>query len=112
VVDVDSVDVERYGLTGKLTAVPGKGDELLAAMLEAADLVADAPGCEMYLVSTCPDQADTVWITELWRSEADHDASLEIGGVRELITQVRPILAGPPEGTRLRPVGGKGQPPS
>lgn len=101
-----------YGLTGKLTAVPGKGDELVAAMLKAADLVADAPGCEMYLVSTSPDHADTVWITELWRSEGDHDASLHIDGVGELIAQVRPILAGPPEGTRLHPVGGKGMPPT
>jgi quinol monooxygenase YgiN len=99
-----------YGLTGKLTALPGRGEELLAAMLKAADLVADAPGCEMYLVSTCPDQADTVWITELWHSEVDHDDSLQIEGVRELIAQVRPILAGPPEGTRLHPVGGKGMP--
>jgi quinol monooxygenase YgiN len=102
--------MEWYGLTGKLTAVPGKGGELLTSMLTAADLVGDAPGCEMYLVSACPDDADTVWVTELWRSEAAHDASLEIAGVRELIAQVRPILAGPPEGTRLRPVGGKGLP--
>ena len=99
-----------YGLIGKLTAVPGQGEQLLSAMLTAADLVADAPGCEMYLVSTCPDQADTVWITELWRSEADHDDSLEIDGVRELIAQVRPMLAAPPDGTRLHPVGGKGMP--
>jgi quinol monooxygenase YgiN len=99
-----------YALTGKLTAVPGRRDELLASMLKAADLAADAPGCEMYLVSTCPDETDTVWVTELWRSAADHDASLEVDGVRELIGQVRPILAGPPEGTRLHPVGGKGLP--
>jgi quinol monooxygenase YgiN len=100
-----------YGLTGKLTALPGKRDELLASMLKAADLVTDAPGCEIYLVSTSPDETDTVWVTELWRSEADHDDSLQIEGVAELIGQVRPILAGPPQGTRLHPVGGKGLPP-
>lgn len=99
-----------YGLAGKLTALPGKRDELLAGMLKAADLVAGAHGCEMYVVSTCPDETDTVWVTELWRSEADHDASLQVDEVRELIGQVRPILAGPPEGTRLHPVGGKGLP--
>jgi quinol monooxygenase YgiN len=104
--------MSRYGLTGKLTAVSGKRDELLTHMLKAADLVADAPGCEMYLVSTCPDEADTVWVTELWRSEADHDASLQVEGVSELIGQVRPILAAPPQGTRLHPVGGKGLPVS
>jgi quinol monooxygenase YgiN len=99
-----------YAMTGKLTALPGRGDELLAHMLTAAELVADAPGCEIYLVSTSPDEADTVWVTELWRSEGDHDESLTIDGVPELIATVRPMLAGPPQGTRLHPVGGKGLP--
>ena len=51
---------------------------------------------------------DAVWVTEVWRSEADHDASLSIDGVRELISRARPLIAGAPEAIRTIPVGGKG----
>jgi quinol monooxygenase YgiN len=31
--------------------------------------------------------ADTIWVKETWRSKADHDASLTMPGVRELIAK-------------------------
>jgi quinol monooxygenase YgiN len=42
----------------------------------AAELEAD-PGCELYLVNREADRADVIWVTELWRSQADLDASIE-----------------------------------
>ena len=99
--------MERFGLQGKFDANPGKRHELLDILLEAARLMEAAEGCELYVVSTSAD-ADAVHITEIWRSEADHDASLGIAGVSELIKRARPLIAGAPESTRLAVHGGRG----
>ena len=103
-----TVSMTRFGLFGKLTAHPGQRDALVQILLAAAELVAKAPGCEVYIVHTSPTEPETVWVTEVWSSEADHDASLAIDGVRELITKARPLIELAPEGIRTIPVGGKG----
>ena len=98
----------RFGMFGKVIAQPGQRDALVQILLAAAELVAKAPGCELYIVHISPTEPETVWVTEVWRSEADHDASLSIDGVRELISRARPLIAGAPEAIRTIPVGGKG----
>lgn len=99
-----------FALVGSFTAVDGGRDELVACLLEAAGLMSAAPGCETYLVSTCPDDDNAVWVNEVWRSEAEHDASLRMAGVAELIGRARPLIAGPPTTVRLHPAGGVGMP--
>ena len=98
-----------YGLTGAFVAAPGKRDELVALMLEAADLMAAVPGCLMYLVSTT-EVADEVAVTELWADEAAHRASLQAPGVGELIGRARPLIAGMSGRSVLTVLGGKGMP--
>lgn len=93
----------RFGLHGSLLATPGQRGSLVTHMLEAAGLMKDAPGCDLYLVSTLEADDDAVWITEVWRTEADHDASLSLPGVQELIERARPIIAGMGESIRLVP---------
>ena len=66
--------VSRYG---KATAKDGKGAELGEILLAAAAELEGDPGCELYLVSRQSDSPDVVWVTELWRSQADLDDSLE-----------------------------------
>jgi quinol monooxygenase YgiN len=66
--------VARYA---KVTAKPGKGKELAEILLGAAGDLSDDPGCELYLVSQQADDADRLWVTELWRDQAALDASLE-----------------------------------
>ena len=99
--------MSRYGLFGSLRAQPGRRDELVALLREAVDLVADAPGCEVYIVSTSPDDADAVWIMELWASEADHDAVLRDDRIRQLIERARPLIAGMGDRVVLEPLAGK-----
>ena len=106
------VMMSRFGLCGSMTAHPGRRDALLALLLEAADLVASAPGCEVWIVNTMPDAPDAIWITEVWRSEADHVASLTDEAVREIIGRARPLIAAMGERFILEPVGGKGLPAS
>ena len=96
---------------GKVVAQPGKRDELVKHLLEAARLLTPLPGCELYIVNLAKSDPDTIWVTELWRSEEDHDASLKLESVQALIARTRPLVAeGGFEGIRLIPVGGKGFP--
>ena len=69
--------MERIARYGKSTAKPGRGEELAQLLLRAADDLRDDPGCELYLINRQVDAPDVVWVTELWRSQADLDASLD-----------------------------------
>jgi quinol monooxygenase YgiN len=69
--------MSRIARYGKATAKDGKGGELAEILLAAAAELEDDPGCELYLISRQADSPDVVWVTELWRSQADLDASLE-----------------------------------
>jgi quinol monooxygenase YgiN len=97
-----------FGLFGKLTANEGQRDALATQLLRAADLMKAVPGCLLYVVNTSDAEPDAVWVTEIWRDENAHGASLSMPGVRDLIQSTMPLLAGAPEGTRFRPIGGKG----
>jgi quinol monooxygenase YgiN len=99
--------MSRYGLFGSLRAHPGKRDELLALLLDGADRVAAIPGCEVWVVSTSPDDADAIWIMEVWASEADHAASLTDEGVRATIERARPLIASMGDRVVLEPLAGK-----
>lgn len=101
--------MNKYGLHGKLKATAGNGPQLAAALLEAARLVSTAKGCHIYLVSQDKTSPEIVWVTEVWDSKEDHDNSLQVPGVKELIGQVMPILDGRPEkGLELDVLGGAG----
>ena len=80
--------VERFTLQGTFMAQPGKRQELLEILREAATLMEGAEGCELYEVSTSADE-NAVHVSEIWRTEADHDASLGLAGVAELIKRAR-----------------------
>ena len=100
--------MSRFGLCGIMKAQPGQRDALLDLLLQAADVVSDLPGCEVWIVNTMPDDPDGIWITEVWRSEADHAASLTVDAVSAIIARARPLIAGFGERFTLEPVGGKG----
>ncbi|WP_276352054.1 putative quinol monooxygenase [Cohnella caldifontis] len=97
----------KFAMYGKLTVHPGKRDEFLRLMLEAADNLESMKGCELYILNEAADDPDVVWVTELWRNEEAHAASLRDDKVLALIGRCRPLIAGG-ESIRLRPVGGKG----
>jgi quinol monooxygenase YgiN len=66
------------------------------------------PGCLSYVVARDPVDADAIWITEVWASEADHAASLQLPAVQAAIAQGRPLIAGFGERYTTEPVGGHG----
>jgi quinol monooxygenase YgiN len=100
--------MKRFGMIGKLTAHPGQRDALVQHLLAASRIVAKTSGCELYFVSTSSDESDAVWVIEVWRTKADHDASLTIPEVRQLIGEARPLIAGFSKPIETAPVGGHG----
>lgn len=94
-----------YGLIGKMLATPGNRDALAAILLEG---IAGMPGCLSYIVAQDPTNSDALWVTEVWASQADHQASLALPSVRAAIAQARPIIAGFGERFETTPLGGQG----
>ena len=82
--------------TAVFRARGGRGAELADRLLYAASLVADVPGCELWLVQRDLDDPDTVRVTEMWSSRRQCDAALNLPGVRENAAQVMGLLDGPP----------------
>jgi quinol monooxygenase YgiN len=100
--------MSRVGLYVKFKTQPGQRDALVQLLLESARQMDSLPGCELYLVNTSPTEADVVWVTEVWSSMAEHEASLTLPGAAEGIKRALPLLAGPPEHIDVVPIGGKG----
>ena len=94
-----------YGLIGKMRTVAGQRDALIAILLEGTG---EMPGCLSYVVATDPADADAIWITEVWDSEASHKASLALPSVREAIAKGRPLIAAFGSRTETIPLGGVG----
>ena len=96
--------VARYA---KAVAKKGRGGDVAAALLTAADTLADDPGCELYLINRQADQPETIWVTEVWRSQADLDAARDrirgSAGVAEVLEMVDSF-----ETVELELLGGKG----
>lgn len=95
-----------YGLIGKIKAMPGQRDALIAILLESAG--SGMPGCLSYIVAQDPADADTIWITEAWDSQESHAASLSLPQVQQAIARGRPLIAGFGERFETVPVGGVG----
>jgi quinol monooxygenase YgiN len=96
-----------HGLIGRMRALPGQRDALLAILLEGTGSM---PGCLSYVVAKDPVDADALWITEVWDSRASHDASLQLPAVQDAMRRGRPLIAGFDNGHETVPVGGVGLP--
>ncbi|HEY2159796.1 MAG TPA: antibiotic biosynthesis monooxygenase [Solirubrobacteraceae bacterium] len=100
-------EVGRYA---KATAKSGAGEALAGVLLRVAEMLRDAPGCELYIVNRSPTEPDTVWVTELWRSQEDMDAALKLESAQALMPEVMALVAGF-ERIDVEPLGGVGRAP-
>ena len=96
-----------YGLIGKMTATPGNRDVLVAILLDGTTTM---PGCLSYVVAHDPENADALWITEVWDSQDSHKASLSLPAVQAAIAKGRPLIAGFSDRVVTTPIGGVGLP--
>ena len=99
--------MSRIARYGKAVARDGQGAKLAELLLAAADDLADDPGCELYLINRQAGRPDAIWVTELWRSQADLDASLERIRGSDQVAEVM-ALVGDWEMVELELLGGKG----
>src|SRR5512144_1346523 len=90
-----------YGIIGKMTTKPGQREAFLAILLEG---VGAMPGCLSYVVARDPKDADAIWITEVWDSEASHKASLSLPAVQTSIKSAMPLIATFNEHIKTQPV--------
>jgi quinol monooxygenase YgiN len=88
--------MSAYGCYVKFTARPGQRDALVEHLLHAAAGVRAVAGCQLYLINTSPTEPECVWVTEVWRSQQEHDAALAIEGAHSRCAEkergVRPCL--------------------
>jgi quinol monooxygenase YgiN len=100
---------DMYGLIAKLTTVPAKREELIRILSESA---ANMPGCFSYVVAKDSADENVIWVTEVWDSEASHDASLSLPAVKNAKPQAKPIVAAFEKVATTNPVWGVGLPPA
>jgi quinol monooxygenase YgiN len=96
-----------YGIIGKMITVTGQRDALIEILLAGTEAM---PGCLSYVISKDPEDANAIWITEVWDSRESHAASLQLPSVRDAIAKGRPLIAGFSDRVETVPVGGIGLP--
>lgn len=94
-----------HGLIGRIMCKPGTRDALIGVLLEG---VSGMPGCLSYVVARDPADAEAIWITEVWKDEASHKASLSLPSVQAAIAKGRPLIARFDQHIVTQPVGGHG----
>ena len=93
---------EMYGLIGRIKAAAGKREELALILLDSTTAI---PGCLSYVVAKDSKDPDALWVTEVWQSQADHQASLTLPAVREAIAKGRPLIAAFDQQYATEPIG-------
>lgn len=78
-----------YGLIVRLTVVAGRRDEVIALLGESTRQM---PGCSSYVVARDAADEDVLWVTEIWESQAAHDASFSLRAVQAVVPQVKPLI--------------------
>jgi quinol monooxygenase YgiN len=97
----------------RMVARPGLGEQLLERMLAVADELRETPGCLLYVINRAPDSPETVWVTELWRSQEDIDAALASEGAQRAMPGVLELAdRDRTERIDVTPVGGVGYLPA
>jgi quinol monooxygenase YgiN/mannose-6-phosphate isomerase-like protein (cupin superfamily) len=103
--------MSRVGRYVRCIAKPGQGDALAEKLLGVAEALQPVPGCELYVINRAADDPDTIWVTEIWRSQEELDASLETEEAKASIPEVLALVQeGSFERVDVVPLGGVGLP--
>ena len=98
-----------YGYNGSMKVKPGHRDEVIAILLRDVEELR-AAGCHAYVVSVIEGEEDTIWVNEVWESDAHHRASLDLPATRAAIAEALPLLTGEFAAQELAVRGGLGLP--
>ena len=94
-----------YGVVSQILAAPGRRNELVAVLLEAARTM---PGCRAYLVAADVARDDAIWVTEVWDSRDAHARAVASPAVQAAIARGAPLIAGFASHAETTPLGAVG----
>ena len=89
---------QMFSVYGRMTALPGRRDELIALLHEGFRAGGDDSGLLTYSINTAPEDPDTIWMTQLWSDREAHDATTRSEAVVAVTQRLLPLLTGKPEG--------------
>lgn len=96
---------EKIYLTAKITAKPGKFDELRKAILWVLPKSRAEDACVLYDPHTLTEDADSILFYEIWADEAGFKAHAESTHLAEFHAMLKDVLVGPAELTFLKRLG-------
>jgi quinol monooxygenase YgiN len=94
-----------WGLIAKMRIQPGQRDTVIGILIGVSG---GMPGCLSYIVAKDPEDPDVIWATEVWESQASHDASFALPAVINAVTAAKPLVVGMESRLVTTPVGGFG----
>ena len=94
-----------FALLNKLTAKPGRRDEVVAILLESGRLFEKNEACQLYLVTVANDDPDAIWVVDLWSTREEHAEALKDPALRPYVEQAMQALEGRPEQIEVDPRG-------
>lgn len=100
--------MSQVAVVVKVHAAPGQRDQLIAALQVALQTVEGEPGTLRYILHEDAADADVVWFYEMY---TDQDALVlhsSTDAFKAMSAAMKPFVAGRPELTFLKPIGGKG----
>ncbi len=94
----------RQGLLVRLTCKEGMRAAMLDRLNAYADGLAEEPGTEMYLVSVDPENANLVWLYEIFRDADAQNEHRAATGFADLMGELPDLLDGPPAVLAMEPL--------
>ncbi|WP_067667763.1 putative quinol monooxygenase [Nocardia miyunensis] len=87
-----------FSVYGRMTALPGRREEVIALIKESARVGGSDSGLLTYSINTALDDPDAIWVTELWTDKEAHDATTRSEPVQVVTQRFVDLLAEPPAG--------------
>lgn len=94
-----------HGFHAAIPAQPGKGDALVALLLQAPAI--DNDDCLIFMVGRSASNPDLVFVTEGWRSQEAHGRSFNSEPVKAYTARLAEFVGGETQYADELPVGGK-----
>ena len=100
--------MSKLAILAKITAQPGKREEVVAALSPMIQTATDEPGTEVYMLHTANDDPDVIWFYELYTDADAMKAHSGSPAMKEAGGRLAGLVAGRPEITVLTPQNGTG----
>jgi quinol monooxygenase YgiN len=100
--------MSKVSVVAKITAQPGKRDDVVAALGGLLAAAAEEPGTLLYLANTDGSNPDVVWFYEVYESQDALKAHQGSEAMKAAGGALGGLLAAAPELFFGEPVGGKG----